>query len=107
MRRRTHGPPATLRLVKEAAAGCDGGGEARLREVRRHGELEVDAVALPAPLRLRSVELLEHMPRVQSSRIVDVGDPGARVDDVSECGEPERADSGDIGGVEEDRSRAD
>jgi hypothetical protein len=40
------------RLVKEPTAGCGARGEARLREVRRHGELEVDAVALPTPLRL-------------------------------------------------------
>src|SRR5829696_2498415 len=45
-------PPAILRLVKEPATGCDGRGEARLRVVRRHRELDVDAVALPAPLRL-------------------------------------------------------
>src|SRR5262249_15460598 len=53
-------PPAILRLVKQPATGCDGRGEAHLREVRRHSELEVDAVALPAPLRLGSVEFLEH-----------------------------------------------
>ena len=50
-------PPAILRLVKEPATGGDGGSQARLREVRGHSELEVDAVALPAPLRLRSIEL--------------------------------------------------
>jgi len=99
-------PPAILRLVKEPATGCDGRGEARLREVRRHGELEVDAVALPAPLRLRSVELLEHQHRVQPPRIVDVVDPGSPVGVVSECGDPERADRGDVGGVEEELSEA-
>src|SRR5262245_65041751 len=41
-------PPAILRLVKEPATGCDGRGQARPREVRRHSELDVDAVALPA-----------------------------------------------------------
>ena len=82
-------PPAILRLVKEPATGCDGRGEARLREVRRHRELEVDAVALPAPLRLQSIELLEHQHRVQPPRIVDVDDPGSRVVRVSECGDPE------------------
>src|SRR6188508_1909281 len=69
-------PPAILRLVKEPAAGGDRRGETRLREVRRHRELEMDAVALPAPLRLRSIELLEHQHRVQPPLIVDVDDPG-------------------------------
>src|SRR5215468_10737215 len=72
-------PPAVLGLVKEPATGCDGRGEACLCEVRRHGELEVDAVALPAPLGLRSVDLLEHQHRIQLSRIVDVEDPGSPV----------------------------
>ena len=76
-------PPAILRLVKEPATGCDGRGEARLREVRRHRELEVDAVALPAPLRLQSIELLEHQHRVQPPRIVDVDDPGSVDEDAS------------------------
>src|SRR5215475_11695569 len=99
-------PPAILRLVKEPATGCDGRGEARPREVRRHSELEVDAVALPAPLRLRSVELLEHQLRVQPPWIVDVGDPGSPVAGVSECGDPERAYRGDVGGVEEELNEA-
>jgi hypothetical protein len=43
-------PPAVLRLVKESATGCDGGGQARLCEVRGYCELEVDAVALLASL---------------------------------------------------------
>src|SRR5262245_131640 len=42
-----------LRLVDELATGGDGRCDARLRDVRRNRELEVDAVALPAPLRLR------------------------------------------------------
>ena len=99
-------PPAILRLVEEPATGCEGRRDARLREVRRHSELEVDAVALPAPLRLRSVELLEHQHRVQPPRIVDVADPGSPVVGVSECSDPERADRGDIGGVEEELSEA-
>ena len=37
-------PPAVLRLVKEPATGGDGRGEARLREVRRHRDLDVDAL---------------------------------------------------------------
>src|SRR3954451_11784005 len=82
-------PPAILRLVEEPATGCDGRGEARLREVRRHSELEVDAVALPAPLRLRSVELLEHQHRVQPPRIVDVAGSGSPIVGVSQCGDPE------------------
>ena len=61
-------PPAVLRLLKETTTGCNGRGEPRLREVGRHSELEVDAVALPAPLRLRSVELLERQHRVQPPR---------------------------------------
>jgi hypothetical protein len=56
-------PPTILRLVEEPATGCDGRGEARGREIGRHGELEVDAVALPASLRLRRIELLEHQYR--------------------------------------------
>src|SRR5215475_13131326 len=99
-------PPAILRLVKEPATRCDGRGEARLREVRWHSELEVDAVALPAPLGLRSVELLEPQPRVQPPGIVDVVDPGSPVVGVSECGDPERADRGDVGGVEEELNEA-
>ena len=77
---------------------------ARLREVRRHREFDVDAVALLAPLRLRRIELLEHQHRVQAPRIVDVGEPGSPVGGVSECGDPERADGGDVGGVEEELS---
>lgn len=66
----------------------------------------MDAVALPAPLRLQSIELLEHQHRVQPPRIVDVDDPGSPVVGVSECGDPERADCGDVGGVEEELSEA-
>ena len=99
-------PPATLRLVEEPATGRDDRGQARLREVRRHGELDVDAVALPATLRLRQVDLLEHQLRVQPSRIVDVAVPGSPVGGVSECGEPERADRGDVGGIEEELNEA-
>src|SRR5690606_8126555 len=43
-------PPATLGFVEHPATGGDGRGEAPLRDVRRHGELDVDAVALPSPL---------------------------------------------------------
>ncbi len=99
-------PPAIRRLVKEPATGRDGRGEARLRDVGRHRELEVDAVALPPPLGFRSIELLEHQHRVQPPWIVDVGDRGSPVGGVSERGDPERADGGDVGGVEEELSEA-
>jgi hypothetical protein len=88
-------PPAPTVMAWRVCASSDGS-----------RELEVDAVTLPAPLRLRSVELLEHQHRVQPPRIVDVGDPGSPVGGVSECGHPERADCGDVGGVEEELSEA-
>ena len=37
---------------------------------------------------------------------MDVDDPGSPVVGVSECGDPERADCGDVGGVEEELSEA-
>src|SRR5687768_16556413 len=73
-------PPATLRLVEEPATRCEARGDARLREVRRHRELDVDAVALPAPLRLRGVELCEHQHRVQPPWVVDVTGLGSPVE---------------------------
>src|SRR5262249_47474240 len=94
-------PPAIRRLAEEPAAGCDGCRETRRRQARRHSQLEVGAVALPASLRLRCVDLLEHQYRVQPPRIVDVGGFGSAVVDVPECGDPERPDRGDVGGVEE------
>ena len=99
-------PPAVLRFGEELATGCDRRGEARLCELRRHCELEVDAVALPAALRLQSIELLEHQHRVQPSWIVDVGDRGSPVVDVAECGDPEGADCGDVGSVHEELNEA-
>ncbi len=66
----------------------------------------MDAVALPAPLRLRRIELLEPQHRVQPPRIVDVPDPWSPVMGVPECGDPERADCSDVGGVEEELGEA-
>lgn len=76
-------PPAPLRLIQEPAIGRDGGGEARLREVRRHSEFKVDTVALLAPPRVSCVELLEHQQRVQPTQIVDVAGLGSPVAGVS------------------------
>lgn len=66
----------------------------------------MDAVALLAPLRIRSIELLEHQLRVQPPRIVDVGDAGSPIVGVSKCGDPERSYCVDVGGVEEELSEA-
>ena len=53
-----------------------------------------------APLRLRRASAaLEHEDWVQPSWIVDVGDPGLSVVRVTECGDRERVDGGDVGGV--------
>ena len=67
--------PTILRFVQQPPTGCDDRGEASLREVGRHSELEMDAIALPAPLRIRSVDLLKHQFRVQPPRIVNIADP--------------------------------
>ena len=63
------GPLGSLTLVVNDVSDAQA-----LAQARWNGELDVDAVALPASLRLRCVELLEHEHRVQSPRIVDVAD---------------------------------
>ena len=99
-------PPTVLRLVQEPPPGAERGVQARLREVRWHRQLEVDAIALPAPLGLRSIEFLKQQHRVQPPRVIDVADPGSSIGGVSEDADPERADRGDVGGVEEELGEA-
>ena len=80
-------------------------GHARLSEIRRDSELEMNAVSLLAPPGVRLIKLLKHQHRVQPPLIVEVGDPGSTVWGVFECGDPERADRGHIGRVQKELSK--